>query len=68
MHFPVKEVEKINEIYGWHNIPGYEEEAVLIRRNVFSCASRGMTIKFQGKQCHAAYPETGVTQRSPLQN
>lgn len=52
--------EKIDEIYGWHNIPRYKEGLVLLRQGSFACASKGITMKFTGKQCHAAYPETGT--------
>lgn len=52
--------ENIDEIYGWHNIPQHKEGQILIRDGSFACSSRGITIKFTGKQCHAAYPETGI--------
>ncbi|MEA4971807.1 putative hydrolase YxeP [bioreactor metagenome] len=54
------DIEKIDEIYGWHNIPQYKEGQILLRNGSFACASKGITIKFAGKQCHAAYPETGI--------
>lgn len=54
-------VEKyhIRRIYAFHNIPGYPEGAVLLRRGVFACASRGMVLTFTGEPAHAAYPEYG---------
>lgn len=51
--------EKIDGIYGFHNIPGFEEGAVLMKKGVFALCSLGMTIHLKGKACHAAYPETG---------
>lgn len=52
-------LEKINEIYGFHNIPGKPLGTVLLRKGVFACASLGLTIRVAGAQSHAAYPEQG---------
>jgi amidohydrolase len=49
----------IHRTYAFHNIPGYPEGAVLLRRGVFACASRGMVLSFTGESAHAAYPEYG---------
>ena len=54
------EGKKIGRVYGFHNLPGYPEGAVVLRRGVFSCASKGLVIEVRGKQCHAAYPEQGI--------
>lgn len=51
--------KKIDEIYGFHNIPGYELNSVVLRDETFACASTGMEIKLTGKVSHAAYPENG---------
>lgn len=51
--------EGIDEVYGLHNIPGFPKGAVLLREATFACASVGMTIHFEGKPSHAAYPEAG---------
>lgn len=51
--------QPIDIIWGFHNIPGYEEGAVLLRPDVFSCASQGLSVTITGKQSHAAYPEDG---------
>lgn len=53
--------EKVDEIYGAHNLPGFPFGAVLTRAGTFACASRGVTIHFVGKPAHAAYPETGIS-------
>jgi amidohydrolase len=50
---------RVNRIYAFHNIPGWVEGAVLLRRDTFACASRGMTLSFTGAPSHAAYPENG---------
>ncbi len=53
--------ETVGEIYGQHNIPGYPLGQVLIRPGTFTCASRGVTLRFIGAATHAAYPELGVS-------
>ena len=45
---------EINHIYAFHNIPGWSEGTVLLRRDTFACASRGMTVSFSGEPSHAA--------------
>ena len=54
------EEKQIAEIYGFHNIPGYDCGTVLLLPHTFACASTGLEIHFEGKQTHAAYPENGV--------
>lgn len=54
------EEKNIGEIYGFHNIPGYDCEEVILLNQTFACASTGLEIRFFGKQSHAAYPEEGV--------
>lgn len=50
---------KVSRVYAFHNIPQGAENTVLIRHGTFACASRGMTMSFQGRPSHAAYPEAG---------
>ncbi len=50
---------QVSRVYAFHNIPKWPENVVLIRRDTFACASRGMTITFNGRPSHAAYPENG---------
>lgn len=50
----------IGEVYGFHNIPGYPEGAILFRNGTFACGSTGLELTFLGKPSHAAYPESGV--------
>lgn len=52
--------EKIDEIYGLHNIPGVETGTILLRKGTFACASTGLSIKLSGSPAHAAYPEYGA--------
>lgn len=51
--------KNIGEIYGFHNIPGYEKGEIILLDHTFACASTGLEIKLIGKQSHAAYPENG---------
>lgn len=55
------EKEKISEIYGAHNLPGFAFGEVYTRPHTFACASRGVTLTFKGKPTHAAYPENGIS-------
>ena len=51
--------KNIGEIYGFHNIPGYPKNQILIRKGTFACASTGLEIRMTGTPSHAAYPEAG---------
>lgn len=53
--------EKIDEIYGQHNLPGFPFGEVFTAEDTFACASVGFTISLKGKPSHAAYPENGVS-------
>ena len=53
------EEEGIEEIYGFHNIPGFPRGAVLVRQGTFACASTGLELRWTGETSHAAYPENG---------
>lgn len=54
------EDNKISRIYGFHNIPGSDMGRVLLKEDVFACASKGMEIILHGTPAHAAYPEFGI--------
>lgn len=49
----------IGEVYAFHNLSGYPENAVMVRDTLSQCASRGLTFHFFGKKCHAGEPEDG---------
>lgn len=53
--------ERVGEIYGAHNLPGFPLGQVVTRAGTFACASRGVTLRFLGKPAHAAFPETGIS-------
>ncbi|PXX97944.1 amidohydrolase [Marinifilum breve] len=46
-------------MFALHNVPGQETNTILLRRGSFSAASKGMTIRLNGKTSHAAEPEKG---------
>ena len=46
-------------IFALHNIPGFDKNSILIKKEQFASASKGIIIKLTGKSCHAAYPEQG---------
>ena len=60
------EEKHIGEIYGFHNIPGYNLGDIILLKHTFACASTGLEIHFQGKQSHAAYPENGANPASAI--
>ncbi len=52
--------ENINEIYGFHNMPGIPLKTVSIIDGTAHFASRGMSIEMTGFPSHASEPEKGV--------
>lgn len=50
----------IDYVFALHNLPGYEKNSVVVKKEQFASASKGMIIKLKGKACHAAYPEQGL--------
>ncbi len=57
-----QEFQKIKPdfIFGLHNIPGFEKNAIILKKESFNAASKGMTVKLFGKTSHAAEPENGI--------
>lgn len=53
--------ERVDQIYGLHNLPGLPLGQVYTRTGTFACASRGITLSFVGRPTHAAYPENGLS-------
>ncbi|MBN1989771.1 MAG: amidohydrolase [Bacteroidales bacterium] len=43
-----------------HNMPKYPAGSLVVGRNTFSAASKGLVVKLFGKESHAAYPESGL--------
>ena len=51
---------KIDQVLALHNLPGYNENEILVKDGPFACASTGLRIHFEGKSAHAAEPENGI--------
>lgn len=49
----------IDEVFAFHNMPGYPHGAVAIRRGTINCASKGVAIRLTGAPSHASMPEQG---------
>lgn len=60
------ELEAVDAVFGFHNCPGFPAGAVLLLRDCFACASRGLILRFEGSQSHAAYPENGKNPVFPM--
>nr|MDA3813949.1 amidohydrolase [Candidatus Cloacimonadota bacterium] len=46
-------------IFALHNLPGYTEGSIILKKGVFSSTSIGMIINLQGETSHAGHPENG---------
>ena len=53
------ELEHIDEIYGYHNMPGFRLGSVAVHSGCAACASTGIIIALTGKNSHASQPENG---------
>ena len=49
----------IGEIYGFHSQAGAPLNTVMVRDNLFFCASKGMIVEMTGTPAHASQPENG---------
>lgn len=49
----------IEEVYGYHNEPGYPLGDVILRKGIMQCASKGMSMFFSGIPAHASDPGVG---------
>lgn len=52
--------QHIDNVFAYHNLPGYPLNTVVIKPATFACASTGVTIELFGKTSHAAKPEDGL--------
>ncbi len=57
---------KIDRIYGLHNFPGFAKGEVYSIPGTMMCASKGMSLAFEGKQSHASEPENGNNPVYPM--
>ncbi|WP_303815460.1 M20 family metallopeptidase [Acidaminococcus timonensis] len=53
------EAAGLGEVYAFHNLSGYPENAVMVRDGLTQCASKGLTFRLVGKRAHAGTPEQG---------
>ncbi|ELR66756.1 hypothetical protein C942_04454 [Photobacterium marinum] len=53
--------QNIDQVFAYHNLPGYPLNSVIIKPGTFACASTGVTIELEGKTSHAARPENGIS-------
>ncbi|CAM5196741.1 Amidohydrolase OS=Ureibacillus acetophenoni OX=614649 GN=SAMN05877842_105133 PE=4 SV=1 [Ureibacillus acetophenoni] len=53
------ENEKIDEIFGYHNMSGFPAGMVGVIDGTAHCASKGMSIEMVGSPSHASEPENG---------
>ncbi|MBQ6654330.1 MAG: amidohydrolase [Erysipelotrichaceae bacterium] len=51
--------EGIEEVYAFHNLPGYPLNTLIYRRRLTQPASLGLTVRVAGKASHASEPESG---------
>ncbi len=45
--------------FALHNLPGYPLNEIIMKKDAFAAASKGMIIKLKGRTSHAAHPEAG---------
>lgn len=57
---PLLEEEKIDKMYGYHNMSGLSYRSVNVMDGNIQCASMGMVIKMKGTPAHASQPEDGI--------
>ena len=48
-------------MFALHNVPGFEKHKIILKKGSFASASKGMTIKLNGKTAHAAEPQNGIS-------
>jgi amidohydrolase len=47
--------------FALHNLPGFKKNQIIIKKDVFASASKGLIIRLKGKTSHAGEPERGIT-------
>lgn len=52
---------KPDMVFGFHNLPGFNKNEIIIKDDVFAAASRGYIFRLTGKTSHAAEPENGIS-------
>ncbi len=59
---------KIDYAFALHNSPGFPEGEILLKKETFASASKGVIIKLFGKTSHAAEPENGISPAIAMSN
>ena len=59
---------KIDYAFALHNLPGFPEGEVILKKDAFASASKGLVIKLVGKTSHAAEPENGLSPAMAMSN
>lgn len=54
-----KDIEP-DEVFSWHNLPGYEMNSVILKKDNFNAAVKSIIVKLHGKTSHAGEPEKGI--------
>lgn len=57
---PFFEKLDLKRMIALHNLPGFQENQIVIRDGVFAAASTGLKVVFKGSSSHASQPENGV--------
>lgn len=60
--------EKIDEIFGYHNMSGQPFKSVAVIDGTAHFASKGMTMKMKGTPAHASQPEYGINPSFTIAN
>ena len=62
-----KSIERLKDLnlypdyaFAFHNMPKYPLGSIVLSKDTFAAASKGLIIKLIGKDSHAAYPEKGL--------
>lgn len=56
----------ISKVFAFHNMSGYPEKAIVLKRGVAHCTSKGFTVRMQGTPAHASQPEDGKNPTAAL--
>lgn len=56
---PLFKSMKIDYVIALHNVPGYEQNTIVVKKHSFTPAVQSLKLDFQGKTSHAAEPENG---------
>lgn len=48
-------------VFALHNLPGFPLNDIVVKKDCFASASKGIIVKLFGETSHAAYPESGLS-------